>query len=149
MDPISAAASIIGLIGAADTIVESLINFIRSIRGAPKLAQTVLLEVSDVRAALTQLQRYIVGSRANSRAHGDLLMVDKVIVTLCSCLKTFSELEEISESLQPAYKSRPGRMAQWIFKEDKVRRLLTRLQHSKLSLNLMIATMTWWVTVIQ
>ena len=143
MDPISAAASIVGLIGAADTVMESLIKFIRSIKGAPKLAQTVLLEVSDVRAALTQLQRYIVGSRANSRAHGDLLMVDKVIVTLYSCVKTFSELEEISESLKPIYKLQPGRMAQWLFKEEKVRRLLTRLQHSKLSLNLMVATMTW------
>ncbi|KAK0509514.1 hypothetical protein JMJ35_007908 [Cladonia borealis] len=142
MDPISAAASIIGLIGAADTVMESLIKFIRSVRGAPKLAQTLLLEVSDVRAALTQLQRYLVGSKANARAHGDLLMVDQVIVTLYSCVKTFSELEEISESLKPAYTIQPGRMAQWVFKEERVRRLLSRLQHSKLSLNLMMATMT-------
>ena len=143
MDPISAAASIVGLIGAADTVMESLIKFIRSIRGAPKLAQTVLLEVSDVRAALTQLQRYLMGSKANARAHGDLLMIDQVIVTLYSCVKTFSELEEISESLKPAYSIQPGRMAQWVFKEEKIRRLLSRLQHSKISLNLMMATMTW------
>ena len=86
MDPILAAASIVGLIGAADKIVESLIKFIRSIREAPKLAQTVLLELSDVRAA-AQLQRYIVDSRAHSRAHDEFLMMEKVIVTLCSCLK--------------------------------------------------------------
>ena len=97
MDPISAisaAASIVGLLGAADQIIESLKKFIRSIQAAPKLAQTVLLEVSDARAALTQLQRYLVGPKANSRSHEDLLMVGQIVITPSSCVMTFSGLEQ-------------------------------------------------------
>ena len=143
MDPISAAASIVGLIGAADQVMESLIKFIRSVRGAPKLAQTVLLEVSDVKAALTQLQRFLIGPNVNIRSHENLLMVDQITGTLSSCVMTFSELEQISDSLKPKFPMQPGRMTQWVFKEETVRRLLSRLQSSKLSLNLMVTTMTW------
>lgn len=143
MDPISAAASIVGLLGAAAKISESLIKFIRSVRGAPKLAQTVLLEVSDVSACLSQLQRYLLGSRVNSRSHDRLLTVEQIVVALANCVKIFSELEEIVDSLKPAYPMQPGRIAQWVFKERDIQMLLKRLNSSQISLNLMLTTITW------
>ena len=143
MDPISAAASIVGLVGAAAKISETLSKFITSAKGAPKLASSVLQEVSDTSACLSQLQNYLMGTKITSRHHEKFLMVQQIIVALSNCVLIFSELEEIVESLRPSDPMRSGRLAQWIIKESHIKNLFTRLQNSKTSLNLMMTTLTW------
>ncbi len=143
MDPISAVASIVGLLGAAAKISESLFKFIRSAKDAPKLASSVLQEVSDTSACLNQLQSYLMGNKTTSRPHGNLLMVEQIIVALSNCVLVFSELEEIVDSLKLSNRTQSGRMAQWVLKEQTIKNLLTRLHSSKLSLNLMMTTLTW------
>lgn len=148
MDPISAAASIVGLLNAASKITESLVKFIRSVRDAPRLAQTVLLEISDVSACLSQLQRYLLGSKANSRSHDDLLTIDQFVVTLSNCVMILSELEELVDSMKLAQPMQPGRLARWMFKEKEIQMLLQRLNSSQISLNLMLTTITWCVRLL-
>jgi len=72
-------------------------------------------------------------------------MVEQLVVALPNCAPVFSELEEIIESLKPALPMRPGKLAQWVYEEDAIKKLLVRLQASKLSLSLMMTTMTWSV----
>lgn len=142
MDPMSAAASIVGLLGAAAKVSEVLLKFIGSVKGAPKLAQNVLMEVSDVSACLNQLQRYLQGALSVSNSQEQLLMVEQLVVTLSNCVMIFSELEETVESLKPPEPMQPWRLAQWLFKEQTISALLVRLQQSKLSLSLMLTTLT-------
>ena len=148
MEPISAVASIIGLLGAAAKISEYLFKFIKSVKDAPKLASSVLQEVSDTSACLNQLQNYLMGTRTTSRPQGNLLMVEQIVVALSNCVLVFSELEEIVESLKPSNRTQSGRLAQWILKEQTITSLLTRLHISKLSINLMMTTLTWYVMLI-
>lgn len=143
MDPMSAAASIIGLLGAATKVSEVLLKFIGSVKGAPKLAQNVLMEISDVSACLSQLQRYLQGALSTSSSQEQLLMVEQLVVTLSNCVLIFSELEETVESLKPVEPMQPWRLAQWVFKEQAVSALMVRMQQSKLSLSLMLTTLTW------
>ena len=143
MDPISAVASIIGLVGAAAKVSESLFKFIGSVKHAPKLASSVLQEVSDTSACLSPLQSLLMGKKVASRSHENLLMVEQIIVALSNCVLIFSELEEIAESLKPSEPMQSGRLAQWVLKERAIRTLFARLQSSKVSLNLTITTMTW------
>ena len=143
MDPMSAAASVIGLLGAAAKVSEVLLKFIGNVKGAPKLAQSVLMEVSDVSACLNQLQRYLQGALSASDSHEELLMVEQLVVTLSNCVLIFSELEETVESLKPAEPMQPWKVAQWLFKEQAISTLLVRMQQSKLSLSLMLTTLTW------
>ncbi len=143
MDPISAVASIIGLLGAAAKTSKFLFKFIKSVKDAPKLASSVLQEVSDTSACLNQLQSYLMGTRTTSRPQGNLLMVEQIVVALSNCVLVFSELEEIVEPLKSSNRTPSGRLAQWILKEQTIKNLLTRLHISKLSLNLMMTTLTW------
>ena len=142
MDPISAAASIVGLIGAAAKISETLFKFVKGLRGAPRLASNVLQEVSDTTSCLSQLQSYLMGTKATSRSHENLLMIEQITVTLSNCVLIFSELEEIVESLKPSEPMQISTLSQWALKESAIRDLLTRLQHSKASINLMMTTLT-------
>ena len=143
MDPISAAASIVGLVGAAAKISETLFKFVTSVKGAPKLASNVLQEVSDTSACLSQLQSYLMGNRATFRSHEKLLMIEQICVALSNCVLIFSELEEIVESLKPSEPMQLSRLGQWALKQTAIQDLFTRLQHSKVSLNLMMTTLTW------
>ena len=140
---ISAAASLVGLLGAAAKVSECLFKFIRSVKEAPKLASTVLQEVCDISACLSQLQSFLMGSQAASRSHENLLMVEQIVVALSNCVLIFSELEEIVESLKPEDPMQAVRLAQWVLKERIIKTLFTRLQDSKVTLNLMMTTLTW------
>ena len=143
MDTISAAASIVGLVGAAAKISETLFKFATSVKGAPKLVSSVLQEVSDTSACLSQLQNYLMGTKTTSRHHEKFLMLQQIDVALSNCVLIFSELEEIVESLKPSDPMQSGRLAQWIIKESRIKDLFPRLQNSKTSLNLMMTTLTW------
>lgn len=133
----------IALVGAAAKVSECLFKFIRSVKEAPKLASTVLQEVSDISACLSQLQSFLTGTKAASRSHEDLLMIEQIVVALSNCMLIFSELEEIVESLKPTDPMQADRLVQWVLKERIIKTLFTRLQASKISLNLMMTTLTW------
>ena len=143
MDPISAAASVIGLLGAAAKVSEVLFKFIRNVTQAPKLARNVLMEVSDISACLNQLQLYLQGALSTSTSHEQLLMVEQLVIALSNCVLIFSELEELVDSLKPAEPMQAWRLAQWLLKEQAISALMVRMQQSKLSLSLMLTTLTW------
>ena len=98
MDPISVTASIVGLPGITYKMSSILSSFIESAKGAPKLAQSVLVEVNDVSACLSQLQSLILSKDKTQDSREDLLMVDQIVVALSNCVLVFSDLEDIVDS---------------------------------------------------
>jgi len=99
MDPLSVAASVVGLLVATAKASQVLTAFIHNVKNAPTLAEHVLLEVSSISASLAQVQGYLTGTKSGSQARTRLLMVDQIVVTLTTCVMTFSELESILMSL--------------------------------------------------
>lgn len=63
MDPLSAAGSIVGLIGVTATTTRILKTFINTVKNAPDLAKNVLAEVTEISACLTQLQAFLLGTK--------------------------------------------------------------------------------------
>ena len=146
MDPLSAAASIVGILGAAATVSPILKTIIDTVKDAPQLAQNVLVEVSDITACLRQLQTFLLGTANISRSRAALLMVDQVAVTLTNCVMIFSELEEIIDELRLNHPTHPANVRlKFISKKAAIAKLLARLHASKVSLNLMLTTLTWLV----
>lgn len=144
MDPLSVAASVVGLLSVATKISQQLRTFWTGISGAPKSAQNVLLEVSMISACLNKMQSFLLGTAEISRSRTSLLMVEQVLVCLADCVSTFSELEEILDNLGAT--QRPMRKVdqfRWALKESAISKNLLRLQATKLSLNLMLTTLTW------
>ena len=145
MDGISVAASIVGLVGAAAKVTLYLNALVRSVTTAPNLAQSVLLEVSDVSICLSQLQRLLLGMERWSKSRERLIRIEQLVVVLSNCVSIFSELEGILESLDlmggtPISKIK---IALWLRRQHSISTLLMRLQASKQSLTLIVTTMTW------
>ena len=72
-------------------------------------------------------------------------MVEHIVIALSNCVLIFSELEEIVESLKPSDPMHFGRLSQWVLEAQVIESLFTRLQFSKVSLNLMMTPLTWQV----
>ena len=145
MDGISVAASILGLVGAAAKVTVYLNALVTSVKMAPKLAQSVLLEVSDVSICLSQLQQLLLGMEMGSKSQERLIAIQQLIVVLSNCVSIFSELEEILEPLYltasvPMSKTK---IARWLYREQSISTLLIRLQASKQSLTLIVTTLNW------
>ena len=145
MDGISVAASILGLVGAAAKVTIYLNALVTSVKTAPKLAQSVLLEVSDVSICLSQLQRLLMGMERGCRSRERLIMIEDLVVVLSNCVSIFSELEEILESLDLTSSTTISKIkiASWLRRQPSISTLLMRLQASKQSLTFIVTTLNW------
>ena len=145
MDPISVAASFVGLLGAASKISSILNSVVRSARTAPKLAQNTLIEVNDITVCLNQLQTFLLRTQTTHRSQESLILVDQVLVILSDCVMIFSELEQTLDSLRIEEPWQVHQVVKWMLREKDVAAILTRLQSSKASLSLIMTTLNWCV----
>lgn len=74
MDPVSVAASVVGLLGAVAQLLGLLTAFIKSANGDPKAAQDVLSDVADIGACLWKLQSFLLGIDTASASRTSLII---------------------------------------------------------------------------
>lgn len=142
-DPLSVAASVVGLLTAAVQVSTFLYNVIRKSRDAPKSATKLRNSVEDIRNVLEQLQRYLDGGRPAQRSRTALIMVEQVTATLASCVTTFDDLKTFAATLQSESKMGLLVRARWVFKEEALHDFQTRLEAQKSSMTLMLTILTW------
>ncbi|KAL9047594.1 MAG: hypothetical protein Q9206_006634 [Seirophora lacunosa] len=142
MDPISVSASILGLLGAATKVSEVLTKFIRRLKDAPRSARRLVTEVDDLKLCFHQLQDYVVSENSSARSRKTMIMLDQLCIILTHCVMVFSELEHALDGLMPRNRISIGSRFKWVSKESTMSNLLQRLQSSKLSLNLVLTTLT-------
>lgn len=143
MDPISVAASLVGLLGAAAKVSSILNSVIKGARTAPKLARNALIEVTDITVCLNQLQTILLRTQTTHQSQESLILVDQVLVILSDCVLIFSELEQTLDPLRIEEPWQAHRAVKWMLREKDVAAILTRLQSSKASLSLIMTTLNW------
>lgn len=137
-DPLSVAASVVGLITPAAQISKLL----QGLRHAPDSVRRLKSEVDGTSGALVQLQQYILRKVSASISRTSLILVEKVQVVLGSCVLTFSELDVLAESF--ANDSSLGLMDRfrWLSISSTIDELLAKTQEHKMSLLLMLTTLS-------
>ncbi|MCJ1356356.1 MAG: hypothetical protein MMC33_006351 [Icmadophila ericetorum] len=148
MDPLSITVSVVGLLRATAGAVQTLQQIWISFSDAPKTVQNILAEVTGISACLGQLQSFFVNLETIHRSRAALLMVDQVVVSLTECVSVFSELQQLLGKIkkkaikaQPMLESISARL-KVVSHEQESKDILVRLQSSKSTLNLMLATIT-------
>lgn len=141
-DPLSTAASVVGLLTAAAQISKILANVIDKARHAPEECARIKSEVDDIRNVLVTLQLYIVGTRRAARSRTSLIMVEQVVATLAACVTTFSELDTFATALQNDADMKILDRLRWASKDKDIKAVLVRLESHKSSLTLMLTILT-------
>lgn len=143
MDPLSIIASVAGILAVTTKTIKTLTAFSNNVKKSPSSAQNVLREAADLHVCVSQVQAFILGEQIAETSRMQLLMVEQLVVTLSNCVLTMSELDKILDSLKINQTFTTRSRLRWIREEQNVNELLIRLQASKISLSLMMTTLTW------
>ena len=136
MDPLSALASVTGLIVVTAKVAKELSRLSKRSRRASKAIRHVENEVDIIRHTLEQLQPFVLGQ--NPFSHGACILVEQLVVVLSTCVATFSELEVLVESLHHDESTGIMDRLRWLQKEGDVIELCEKLRDHKASLTMLI-----------
>ena len=143
MDPLSVAASVVGLLNAGAFAVKHLHSVVSSARDVPRSARYMLDELTAVNAALTQLQLFLLRQRPANSSRTGMIMVEQILTTLTGCVTTYSDLESILEGLEIDCEIGTFSRVKWMYQESSISAILSRVQNHKSSLTLMLTILQW------
>ncbi|KAI0430749.1 hypothetical protein F5Y09DRAFT_306787 [Xylaria sp. FL1042] len=138
MDPLSVAASVVGLLAAGGKVTSLLFTVITKCKDSPNLARSILFEVADVSAVLGQLQDFLIDRTKAASERGNLILLEQLLITLTGCVTTYSDIQFILTSLNISEDMGTFDRIKWTRQEDKLNTLVQRLQCHKSSLTLML-----------
>ena len=150
MDPLSVAASIVGILAAAGKISELLHCVVSSAKVAPQVITALAFEVDDVRAAVSSLQGLLMHHLISAPSRRTkLIQLDRLIITLTEMVLTFSELEAaVSPMVVPEGEKSPLKTRlRWTRIESDCSKKVEKLQRHKASVSLMLNILQWYVTL--
>ena len=143
-DPLSVAASVVGLITAAVQISKTIANIVERSRKAPKECLDARLEVDSIRTILSELQLFVLGASKASRARTSLLLIEQIVTILAACVTTFSDLDVFVDTLDSDEKLGLLDKLRWASKAKALSEIIAKLQMRKSSLTLMLTILTWY-----
>ncbi|KAI0203820.1 hypothetical protein F4808DRAFT_389581 [Astrocystis sublimbata] len=138
MDPLSVAASVAGLLAAGGKVTALLFAALGKWENPPTLARTIMLEVTDISAALGQLQGFLCDRQKVDPDRSSLLQLDILLATLTGCVTTYSDLQYTLTELNVNEDMGVFDRIKWLRRGNKLNSLLQRLQNHKSSLTLML-----------
>ncbi|KAK3328265.1 hypothetical protein B0T19DRAFT_186010 [Cercophora scortea] len=147
MDPLSAIASVVGIISAASQVAAVLGPYARAGKEAPKIVAQLHSETvatKTVLAALEQLTMVLSKMAAiSSITYASLIQIDELRAVLTDGVLLFSELEALVDTLPPLGASSQGARLlasiQWTRKRGALFAVLARLQSFKVSINCILS----------
>jgi len=143
-EPLSLVAALVGLAAASLEITTSLSKLRAALKGAPTLLTTTEIEVRVVAATLKLVERYFV--REIEARNLEMIPIESFTALIADCVQTFSALQSTIDQFSSMKRSkRPWDQVKWVVKEKEFRHSIERMQRQKLSLNLLLGTMRWYV----
>ncbi len=144
MDPLSVAASVVGLLAAGGKVTTLLFTVITKCKDSPTLARSILFEVADISAALGHLQDFLGDRTKATSERGNLILLDQLLTTLTGCVTTYSDLQFILTGLNISEDVGTFDRIKWMRQESRLNTLVQRLQSHKSSLTLMLTIIQWY-----
>lgn len=142
MDPLSVAASIVGLLGAGAAVTKFLVSVVNA-GDAGSLAKRVLAEVADITVALQHVQEYISGRAQVPAKRQSMVLLEHVLTTLTGCVLTYSDLQSTLAKFNIDTEMDTFDKIKWIRQQARIGVLVQRLQNHKSSLNLILTILQW------
>ncbi|KAF2804688.1 uncharacterized protein BDZ99DRAFT_425549, partial [Mytilinidion resinicola] len=138
MDPLSIGSAVVGLVLGGCKIIKLLQTVTNTVVNAPKSATAAIQEVTDIGAALSSLQAYLMGAAATTNSRAALVSLENIVVTLTGCVTSYSELETITEKCCSPSSMGAFDRVKWAFHEGEINGILQRLQRHKTSMIMML-----------
>lgn len=142
-DPLSIAASIVGLIAGVAKVVGVLTKVKTSIADAPKSMLYLLSQIKDFEICLSAFDRLLNTISSEPKRRTSMIQVDELIAILTEAVLTFSELEALIIPLGSPSDISILQRVTWAWKEEIVSSLMLRIDRHRSSLSLMLNIVMW------
>lgn len=142
MDPLSVAASIIGILAAATKVVELLKPVVSNVTESTKNAAILCSRIESSRNVLSALQKLLNNLNATPRKRKELVPLDHLVVSLTNGVLLFSELETIVLELGTSTENFRTRI-QWARRDKTLNMMISRLQGFEISISVMLNMLQW------
>jgi hypothetical protein len=143
MDPLSVAASVVGLLTAAGKVC-TLLESISSAQQCPATIQDARSEVKHAELALRSMQRYLERLDLLNPQRAARIQIDELRVTLADAMLAFSDFESLLQLLSGLAKIRV--VITWVRYSKLIDEHLAKIQRYKASLLLMLGILQWYAT---
>ncbi|KAE9377126.1 hypothetical protein N431DRAFT_401900 [Stipitochalara longipes BDJ] len=138
MDPLSVAASIVGLILAAGQ-VSSGISIIQSILSEAPRINHLLNQVKEIETCLSAIQKFIYSIQSASKQRMAFIKIEHLVAALTQAVLTFSELEALVKKFVTGPRSALMLRVNWTRKQNKIANIIVRLDSHKSTLSLILS----------
>lgn len=142
-DPLSVAASIVGILTAAQGISVCITKLVSKAKKAPEEMMELKTTVDTIHAVLSQLQSLLLGQVRLNHARTALVLVDQIVIALSACVNVFSGLDVLVRSLENEESLKVVERLRWMAKSGEIKEQLQKLEMQKSSLTLMLTILTW------
>lgn len=143
MDPLSATASIAGLITAVGKIY-SLLDFISSARNSPRTIRDAKAEVKNAQSALYSLDRYLNNLASLNPMRTAMIQIDDLRVTLADAMMAFSNFEMLLLTLDNITRAKAA--IAWPKYAKDIEEHMAKIQRYKATLTLMLNILQWYLS---
>lgn len=157
-DPLSVAASIVGIIAVAGKCIKMANEFCSTVKDAPKTITELCEEMQQMQAIVITLQELLNGTRQGKRkklsqSRSAMISLYNIEATLSGCVLTCDRLNKhLSTALgivNPRHpEERTGTLLdrlKWAWsKEKEAAEILAQLQRHKSSLTLILTIVQWY-----
>jgi hypothetical protein len=140
MDPLSVAASVVGILAAAGKVL----GILSDVADAPQSVKDLRSEVEDIRLIFSSLAIFLDRLEQLDHRRSIFIQLGDFVAILTRTVITFSELETL---VQPFCTTRRMAMRQrvtWRWQQTAAKRLVNQLQRHKVSLSLMLQIYQWY-----
>ncbi|KAI8966293.1 ankyrin [Daldinia sp. FL1419] len=135
-DPLSLAASVIGVAGLAVSTARTLISLIQEMADAPREMLHIRRDVQNLSAVLGSLQD--ICSKYDLKAE-DLALESSLKECINLCQDSMQSIHILIAPLKGTGRRSPIRMVGWVMRKGEIKTLRERLQEGKTSLNITIS----------
>ena len=142
MDPLSVIASVTGILTAAFKISNTASALISAWKNAPNSLHNLISEMAALSACLAQLMPFLSRREIAPKSRMAAISVEQIIIIASSCVLAVSELQRLLDSIGLEKPLSKRVKLRWSSYEKKINTLLSRVQASASSLNLVLTTLT-------
>jgi hypothetical protein len=148
MDPLSVAASIVGILAAAGKVTEIVGPLISATKDAPKLAKTIYSEVNRVQIVLEPLKELlqeVSNPSSPVAAYASFIRVDHLVVVFTDGVLLFCELETLIKPLKTSNDAQLQLRQRllWASKRNAIAEVIKRMQNFLTSLSALLNVLQW------
>ncbi|OTB11190.1 hypothetical protein K445DRAFT_322185 [Daldinia sp. EC12] len=135
-DPLSMAASVIGVAGLAISTARTLVSLIQEMADAPQEILHIRRDVQNLSAVLGSLQDTCAKYNPKSE---DLALESSLAECINLCQDSMQSIHTLITPLKGTGRRSPIRMVGWVIRKGEIKALRERLQEGKASLNITIS----------